>query len=285
MAAPRYFSGAITLGGLMQTASAFGQVRDALSWFVEAYTSLASWKATVDRLLSFRTAMDRARSIEGPARAIIRQTGAAVSVDNLALTLPDGRSLWQGVSLSIAPGEAVLLTGPSGSGKSTLLRAVAGLWPFGEGEITIPDNAALMFLPQKPYLPIDTLRMATCYPSRRAAFTDAEISGALADCGLEALSTRLDDTDHWTNRLSPGEQQRVAFARALLHRPDWLFLDEATSAIDEESELALYRLLRQRLSGAALISVSHHSNLRAVHDREIDLPSLWTPVPISPSAG
>ncbi|MDA8231753.1 MAG: ABC transporter ATP-binding protein/permease [Magnetospirillum sp.] len=283
VAAPRYFAGAITLGGLMQTASAFGQVRGALSWFVEAYGSLADWKATVDRLLTFRNTLDRARMPAAAAPALGGSSGIdrretpspAVAAENLGLALPDGRSLWQGVDLRFEPGEAVLLTGPSGAGKSTLMRAMAGLWPFGEGRIDIPAGARLLFLPQKPYLPIDTLRAAASYPARGDTFDDRAVAEALAACGLPDLAGQLDEIHHWGNRLSPGEQQRLAFARAFLHRPDWLFLDEATSALDEAGEGRLYALLRERLPDAGIVSVGHRGTLAAFHDREINLPSLW----------
>jgi putative ATP-binding cassette transporter len=275
VAAPRFFAGAITLGGLMQTASAFGQVRSALSWFVDAYGSLADWKATVDRLRSFRVALEETRRAASAGSAIERaaSTNGDLVISDLALSLPDGQPLWNGLSLTAAAGDAVLLTGPSGAGKSTLLRALAGLWPYGKGKISIPAGARLLFLPQKPYLPIDSLRAVAAYPSHEDAFTHAEIAEALSACGLEDLTKRLDETRHWANQLSPGEQQRLAIARALLHRPDWLFLDEATSALDEATESRLYSLLRERLPNTTVISVGHRSTLTAFHDRQVQLPS------------
>ncbi len=282
VAAPRYFAGAITLGGMMQTAQAFGQVRAALSWFVESYGSIADWKATIDRLVGFHAALGQARDTRAPGRAIQRYDGeaGALVVDNLALDLPDGSPLWQGVHARIEPGEAVLLTGQSGCGKSTLLRAVAGLWPFGQGRILVPAGACLMFLPQKPYLPIDSLRAAVCYPARNRGFGDDQIMAALEACGLGDLVGQLDQIHHWAHRLSPGEQQRLAFARVLLHRPDWLFLDEASAALDEETEARLYTLLRRTLPASALISVGHRGTLAAFHDRHLHLPSLVQPVPV-----
>ncbi|MBF0561033.1 MAG: ABC transporter ATP-binding protein/permease [Alphaproteobacteria bacterium] len=275
VASPRFFAGAITLGGLMQTASAFSQVRSALSWFVDSYTTLADYKATVDRLLGFHAAVRRAREISRTESGIDRRVNEAAGlvVSDLALALPDGRTLWRGFNANFALGESVLLTGPSGSGKTTLLRAVAGLWPFGEGRIGLPAQAQPLFLPQKPYLPIDTLRAVTSYPAHAGAFPDPEIIEALTACGLEALVSILDTTDHWANRLSPGEQQRLAIARAVLHRPGWLFLDEATSALDEAAENTLYRLLRQRLPATAMISVGHRGTLAVLHDRQIHLPA------------
>ncbi|MFN3075548.1 MAG: ABC transporter ATP-binding protein/permease [Alphaproteobacteria bacterium] len=278
VAAPRFFAGAITLGGLMQTASAFGQVRSALSWFVESYGALVDWKATVDRLTGFHAALNRLpRRGEGGIQRGEAADRGEVAVSGLAVSLPDGRSLWRGLDASFARGEAVVITGPTGCGKSTLLRALAGLWPFGEGRITIPAGARLLFLPQKPYLPIDTLRAVACYPARgdsKADFADAEIALALTRCGLPALASRLEESRHWANVLSQGEQQRLAIARALLHRPDWLFLDEATSAMGEADEVHLYRLLRQELPDAALVSVGHRASLLALQDREISLSSL-----------
>ncbi len=277
VAAPRFFAGTITLGGLMQTASAFGQVQGALSWFVGAYASLADWRATLDRLLSFHAALEEVRAAAAAEGGIERTfgPGAAVSVRDLTLALPDGQTLWRGVNAEIGAGETVLLTGPSGSGKSTLLRAVAGLWPYGEGRIEIPAAAKVLFLPQKPYLPIDTLRAAAGYPGRTPTFADCETVAALSACGLAELASRLDETAHWANQLSPGEQQRLAFARALLHRPDWLFLDEATSALDEDSEARLYTLLRRQLPKTAMFSVGHRATLAALHERHLHLPLLW----------
>ncbi|OIQ89243.1 vitamin B12 transport ATP-binding protein BacA [mine drainage metagenome] len=275
VAAPRFFAGTLSLGGLMQTASAFGQVQGALSWFIGAYASLADWKATVDRLLSFHQALEASR-VPPAGQGIDRRFGdyGAVTVRDMALSLPDGRPLWRGGNVSIASGEAVLLTGPSGSGKSTLLRAMAGLWPYGAGEVHIPAGAKVLFVPQKSYLPIDSLRAAVSYPASAGAFSDADIAEALEACGLPALTAALDETAHWADRLSPGEQQRLAFARVLLHRPDWLFLDEATSALDETGEAALYALLRRRLPGTALFSVGHRGTLAALHDRILPLSAL-----------
>jgi vitamin B12/bleomycin/antimicrobial peptide transport system ATP-binding/permease protein len=271
-AAPRYFAGAIQLGGLMQTGQAFGQVQGALSWFVTAYRSLAEWKATVDRLTGFREAIDALKAHAATAGiARTEQDAAGLAVRDLELALPDGKQLLRGLNAELRPGEAVLVNGPSGTGKSTLLRAIAGIWPFGRGQIAIPAQASMLFLPQKPYLPVDTLRHVLSYPALPSAFTDAAMREVLAACGLPHLIDRLDESQNWALQLSPGEQQRIAFARALLQQPAWLFLDEATSALDAVSEARLYRLLKERLRNTTLISVGHRSSLAAFHDRRLEL--------------
>ena len=271
VAAPRYFAGAIQLGGLMQTASAFGQVQGSLSWFVDAYTQLADWKATVARLTGFVAAIDEARAAAASGGlSLAAEAGAdAISIEDLSLALPDGRVLLQVPEARLRPGEAVLLGGPSGSGKSTLFRALAGIWPFGRGRVRLPAAARVLFLPQRPYLPIGSLRQVVAYPAAAAALPDDSLVEALQAVGLPGLVGQLDAVENWAQQLSPGEQQRIAIARALLYRPDYLFLDEATAALDEASEAALYRLLRQRLPGAALVSIAHRPSLRAFHQRQL----------------
>jgi putative ATP-binding cassette transporter len=185
------------------------------------------------------------------------------------LDLPDGQPLLKDVETNIGKGESVLLTGPSGAGKSTLFRAIAGIWPFGRGRITLPPDARVLFLPQKPYLPIGTLRDVVSYPMREAGATDAELRDALETVGLPKLVSRLDESQNWAMQLSPGEQQRIAFARALIQKPDWLFLDEATSAVDEETEQRLYSLVKERLASTTVISVGHRPTLGAFHNRRL----------------
>jgi putative ATP-binding cassette transporter len=272
VAAPRYFRGEIQLGGLVQTASAFGQVQDALSYIVSSYTELAEWRAVVERLAGFGRAIERAHAeaaVEGIRRT--EKDGAALALKDVDLLLPGGRPLMQGVDLTFRRGDNALISGPTGSGKSTLFRAIAGIWPFGRGEISMPAHGRVLFLPQKPYLPIGTLREVVSYPNLPGAVDDAVLRETLEAVGLPEMAGRLDESAHWALRLSPGEQQRIAFARALVQKPDWLFLDEATSAVDELGEARLYTLLRDRLPNTTLLSVGHRSSLRSFHTRQLVL--------------
>ena len=270
VAAPRYFAGKIELGELMQINSAFGNVQDNFSWFIDAYVTLATWRATCDRLLSFRQAMT---DNEQRSPAIDVQThGEALNVDGLSLALADGRSLLQKASLNVAPGDRLMLSGRSGSGKSTLLRAMGGLWPQGGGSIRLPQGRSL-FLPQKPYLPIGTLRDALSYPQTGDTYPPERYEEVLRTCRLEHLIPKLDEINHWQRVLSGGEQQRLAFARALLYRPQWLYLDEATSAMDEEDEALLYQALIDQLPGLSIVSVGHRSSLARFHPRHVRIGS------------
>ena len=276
VAGHRYFSGAVPLGGLTQIASAFGQVQSSLSWFVNNYATLANWRASVDRLLTFHRALEAAAAEQARHGGIDVQqdSGRAVRAEHLDLALPgrgttSGRTILADTSLAVEPGERLLIVGPSGSGKSTLFRALAGIWPYGRGRIRVPQGARVLFLPQKPYIPIAPLRDAVAYPGHANAFTDEAIRSVLADVGLAELATRLDERENWSMRLSGGEQQRLAIARALLHAPDWLFLDEATASLDEAAERRLYELLTARLPHAAIVSISHRPTVAPFHARRV----------------
>ncbi|WP_018261924.1 ABC transporter ATP-binding protein/permease [Methylobacterium sp. WSM2598] len=270
LVAPYYFTGQIPLGMMTQTAGAFARVENTMSFFITFYVTLADYKAQVDRLTSFDAAMDRALALQAESRlAVAPGAGDALEVRGLSLGLPDGRRIASVPDLALRAGETVLLTGPSGSGKSTLFRALAGIWPFGEGTVRTPAGASLMLLPQRPYLPMGTLRQATTYPDATERHGDAAIRAALEAARLPHLVARLDEEAPWAQTLSLGEQQRLAIARALLARPDWLFLDEATAALDEPTEAALYRMLRQELPGTTLVSIGHRSTLEAFHQRRL----------------
>jgi vitamin B12/bleomycin/antimicrobial peptide transport system ATP-binding/permease protein len=271
MVSPAYFAGVVQLGGLMQTANAFGQVQDALSVFVNIYRSLAEWRAVVERLAGFDQSIIAAKAAATTPPVITLAPGdaPAVSLKDLAVRLPEGRPLVSASSVSIKLGEHVLVSGPSGSGKSTLFRALAGIWPFGSGTITVLKNARVMMLPQRPYFPIAPLAAAVAYPAERGSYDEASVAELISAVGLPALAARIDEEAHWNRMLSLGEQQRLGLARALLSEPDFLFLDEATASLDEPAEAALYQLLKQRLPRATIVSIGHRSTLAAFHQRRL----------------
>jgi putative ATP-binding cassette transporter len=274
MASPAYFSGLMQLGGLMQTASAFGSVQSALSYFVNAYQDLAGYQAVIDRLSGFDSAIEAARAAaltEPGIEVLPRASAGAIAIKRLDVRLPNGMPLVGASDIALNPGENVLFTGPSGAGKSTLFRAITGIWPFGAGRVTLPPDAKVMLVPQRPYFPVGSLAATVAYPARSGTFEDARVAEVLAAVGLVQLSARLHEEDHWNRILSLGEQQRLAIARALLHAPDYLFLDEATASLDEPAEAALYRLLQERLRGTAIISIGHRSTLGAFHARRVAL--------------
>lgn len=271
--APAYFTGKVQLGALMQTASAFGSVQDALSFFVTAYRTLAEWQSGVMRLDGFEQAIANATALTAADDIIHVTPGAteAIALSNLTLALPNGTPLLESAHFRFHDGERTLLTGPSGSGKSTLFRAIAGIWPFGKGKVAIPARASIMMLPQRPYFPIGTLKEAIAYPAPADAFDAATVAHAITAVGLPALAGRMDESGHWNRMLSPGEQQRLAVARALLHRSDYLFLDEATASLDEPSEAVLYKLLQAQLPDTTIVSIGHRTTLHAFHQRNAAL--------------
>jgi putative ATP-binding cassette transporter len=268
VAAPRYFSGAMPLGGIFQIASAFGQVQNALSWFITIYPTYANWKATVDRLTTFMEALERARAQVPEGQRVAADAGA-VSIENLHLALPQGRPLLQSATVKLKRGESVLVTGPSGSGKSTLFRALAGIWPYWKGRIALPQGATLLFLPQRPYLPIGMLKHAVAYPGDAAQVSDDEARAALQAVGLPELAEDLAREENWAQLLSGGEQQRLAMARALLNKPDWLFMDEPTASLPDDAQAQLYALLKEKLPATTIVSIGHRPGLEQLHERKL----------------
>ncbi len=269
VAAPRYFRGELGLGGLMQTSQAFQQVQDALSFFVQSYKEIAAWCAVVERLAGFERTLERVRLQAASGLRRVEGRPTHLTVAGVDLYRPDGQLLMTNINLSLRRGDTVLLTGASGSGKSTLVRAIAGIWPFGRGEIRAARDARILFLPQRPYLPIGVLRDVVSYPMPARGVDDGTLREALEVVGLTELAVRLDETAHWALQLSPGEQQRIAFARALVQKPEWLFLDEATSAVDEATEARLYRLVRERLAETTVFSIGHRTTLHHFHARRL----------------
>jgi putative ATP-binding cassette transporter len=272
LVAPAYFANRILLGAMIQAAEAFGNVQKALSFFVSVYRSLAEWRAVVARLDGFEMSIESAAHLKSREDSIrFSKDGGEVDLEKLLVRLPNGTPQVAADGFAIRPGERVLVTGPSGAGKSTLFRAIAGIWPFGSGTISVPANAALMMLPQKPYFPIAPLHAAVAYPSEAGAFSAERIREVLNEVGLPKLAARLDEEEHWNRVLSLGEQQRLGIARALLQSPQFLFLDEATASLDEPSEAALYRLLQEKLPGTTIVSIGHRATLEAFHQRKVAL--------------
>ena len=271
---PAYFAGKMQLGGLMQTASAFNSVQTSLSFFINVYRSLAEWRAVIQRLDGFDLAVVAARAAAHTPPVIEVEAGGdglAVELNDVAVNLPSGVPLVSSDNVKLPRGEPVLFNGPSGSGKSTLFRAIAGIWPFGSGRVVVPKDARLMMLPQRPYFPVGSLAAAVTYPAEAGSYDRQHIGEAINAVGLPALAQRLDEEAHWNRMLSLGEQQRLGIARALLQKPDFLFLDEATASLDEPSEARLYRLLAEKLPQATIVSIGHRSTLAAFHRRRLAL--------------
>ncbi len=275
VASPAYFANQIQLGGLMQIASTFNNLQSALSFFVDVtYLRFAEWRAVIARLEGFDAtiAQGQAAAIAKPAIEVVARAGDdEVEIDDLLVRLPKGTPLVAADDIVIAAGDSVLVTGPSGSGKSTLFRAIAGIWPFGSGTIVVPKGANVMALPQRPYFPIAPLAAAVSYPGEPEAFSAGRLAEVIGAVGLPALADRLKEEAHWNRMLSPGEQQRLGIARAILVAPDYLLLDEATAALDDAAEAALYRLLAERLPGTTIISIGHRTTLNVFHRRHLTL--------------
>jgi putative ATP-binding cassette transporter len=273
LVAPAYFADKIQLGGMMQTASAFSSVQDSLSFIVTSYRTLAEWQSVVARLGGFETAIENAAALTVDDNIIhVRPDDeGTIDLDKLVVGLPNGTPLVTADGFSISGNERMLVTGPSGAGKSTLFRAIAGIWPFGSGSISIPAKATLMMLPQRPYFPVGSLKAAIVYPAEASAFGADRVREALIAVGLPQLASRLEEDAHWNRMLSLGEQQRLGVARALLHAPQYLFLDEATASLDEASEARLYRLLAEKLPATTIVSIGHRSTLAAFHQRNVVL--------------
>jgi putative ATP-binding cassette transporter len=273
LVAPAYFAEKVQLGGMMQTASAFSSVQDSLSFFITSYRTLAEWQSVVARLSGFEESIKNAAALTTKENIIHvgSDDKGTIDLEKLLVNLPNGTPLVTADGFSIRSGERTLLTGPSGSGKSTLFRAIAGIWPFGTGSIAIPSQATLMMLPQRPYFPVGTLKAAIAYPAEPSAFSPEQVGETLSAVGLPKLASRLDEDAHWNRTLSLGEQQRLGIARALLHKPQYLFLDEATASLDEPSEAALYQLLQEKLPVTTMVSIGHRSTLEAFHQRGVKL--------------
>lgn len=271
MSAPKYFSGDMQLGGFIQTLSAFGRVQDALSYFVEAYDTIAQYVAVIRRLGGFTGHMEAAENMQASFGFDSRDDINGLVLQDVQVELPDGRRLFEGLSLAVPAGKYLLVSGNSGCGKSTLLRALAGIWPYGCGIVSLPSGWRSMFLPQRPYLPLGSLRRAIYYPQPVPEKETADLRSLLERFGIGSLADRLDEVDDWSRILSLGEQQRLAFIRILLFRPDIVFLDESTSAMDEQREAEAYDILKELLPEMAVISVGHRSTLFKKHDKRLQL--------------
>ncbi|MBY0379367.1 MAG: ATP-binding cassette domain-containing protein, partial [Burkholderiales bacterium] len=271
VAAPRYFAKIIKLGDVMQISSAFGRVQGAMSYFINAYTSLSGWRATMDRLLGFQNAVDQTDNLNGLE---IKSGDHILELKRVALSLPNGQLLANNISFTLNSGDRILIKGRSGCGKTTLLRTIAKLWHFADGEISQKPHITSLFIAQKPYIPIDNLAFAVSYPKTQDFPSDAEIKQVLIDCKLDNLADKLVEINDWSSILSLGEQQRIAFCRILINKPDVVYLDESTSALDEETEDKLYKLIIDKLPNTVIVSVAHRSSVAKWHNQVLDFNKL-----------
>jgi putative ATP-binding cassette transporter len=272
VAVPRFFSGQIQLGGLMQITAAFENVQKSLTFFAGWYKEIAELEAIVRRLIIFMETMEQMRLMhDNQSIQVMTVPDAVFSVESLNLRLPNGELLVHNFTMKLQAGDSLLITGASGCGKSMLIKAIAGIWPFGEGKIKIPQNQQCLFLPQNPYLPVGTLREVLLYPQSDLKCSDETMKAVLKKCRLDGLLGRLDELENWLHVLSLGEQQRIAFAHAILQQPQWLFLDEITSGLDEATERMLYKLLRSELRATGIISVGHRSSLVPYHEKVLTI--------------
>jgi putative ATP-binding cassette transporter len=273
VALPNYFNKVFMLGGLIQTLGAFGKVQDALSFFVNAYARIAEWQAVARRLTTFINHMNEADEKAKRENKVVFTDSAAdiIATNGLTITTPDNELLLSNVNQTLQHGQHYLIKGASGIGKSTFVRTIAGIWPFAAGNVSLPSNKSVMYLPQKPYMPIGTLLDAIMFPDRKAKDNLPQIEEILRDCNLEKLIPRLNETAPWSQQLSPGEQQRIAFARVLLQKPDWVFLDESTSSMDVKNEEHLYKLMKSKLPNCSIVSVGHRPTIDGYHDHVINM--------------
>jgi putative ATP-binding cassette transporter len=275
IAAPHYVAGELSLGALIQASQAFVQVQLALGFVIDNYARLSDWMAAINRIVQLKTAIDDIeRDLVEPGERHIASRpspeGALRFVD-LNVDGSDGTVVIDNASEAIKPGERVLVIGESGVGKTTLLRAIAGLWPWGSGTIELPPEERMMFMLHRPYMPPGTLRAALAYPEPPERFGEAELRAALTRCGLERFIDRLDDEARWDEAMAEGEQQRLAFARLLVHRPGWVLMDEATSELDETAEADMMSLFKNELAGTTLVSTGQRASLATYHDRTLTL--------------